>query len=114
MHGYKNGLFDGFSGFLNWLPERYTGPLLWAFLFILGRSIDWYTSTHGAESPYIYTSSNPLEFGHPENPGESDCESAAQGARTGGASPGRCPIGKGDPGPPERPEWKPPSLNYQR
>src|SRR5258705_13594050 len=43
MHGYKNGLFDGFSGFLNWISERSTGPLLWAFLFILGRSIDWHT-----------------------------------------------------------------------
>src|SRR5258705_6786904 len=43
MHGYKNCLFDGFSGIFNWLPERATGSLLWAFLFIFGRSIDWHT-----------------------------------------------------------------------
>ena len=43
MHGYKNGLFDGFSGFFNWLSERSTGPLLWDFRFILGGSIDWHT-----------------------------------------------------------------------
>ena len=27
----------------NWLPEGSTGPLLWDYLFILGRSIDWHT-----------------------------------------------------------------------
>src|SRR5258705_13867181 len=42
LHGYKL-LFEGFSGFLNWLSERCTGALLWDFLFILGRSIDWHT-----------------------------------------------------------------------
>src|SRR5258705_926340 len=42
LHGYKRA-FDGFSGIFNWLPERATGSLLWYFLFILGRSIAWYT-----------------------------------------------------------------------
>ena len=42
LHGYERK-FDGFSGFLNWLPEWSTGALLWAFLFILGRSIEWHT-----------------------------------------------------------------------
>src|SRR5258705_10172215 len=42
LHGYKRA-FDGFSEIFNWLPERATGSLLWDFLFILGRSIDWYT-----------------------------------------------------------------------
>ena len=42
LHGYKHA-FYGFSGSFNWLPERCTGALLWDFLLILGRSIDWHT-----------------------------------------------------------------------
>src|SRR5258705_6878842 len=39
----RMAFFFGFSGYFNWLSERFTGPLLWDFLFILGRSIDWHT-----------------------------------------------------------------------
>src|SRR5258705_13939201 len=53
QHGYKRA-FDGFSGFFNWLPERYTGPLLWDFLFILGRSIDWHTSVRMVLNHPVY------------------------------------------------------------
>src|SRR5258705_12866526 len=42
LHGYKRA-FDGFSGIFNWIPERATGSLRWDFLFILGRSIAWYS-----------------------------------------------------------------------
>src|SRR5258705_10948312 len=53
QHGYKRA-FDGFSRFFNWLPERCTGALLWDFLFILGRSIDWYTSVRMVMNHHIY------------------------------------------------------------
>src|SRR5258705_13022480 len=42
LYGYKL-VFDGFAGIFNWLPACCTGALLWDFLFILGRSIDWHT-----------------------------------------------------------------------